>query len=159
MMPSLKSEDDMEAITDAFAKGYIQMVGTDHAPHSDEAKLDAERENPHGHTGEGCTTCFGVSGIEFALPILMRSVALDRFSMERLQDAVYDQPLRMLGLKASQLTAMTTLEIDPWKITADDIMGDSENTPYVNMIAGASVVNVTGRNKQKHIFGAQPKAA
>jgi dihydroorotase len=159
MMPSLKPEDDMEAITRAFADGYIQMVGTDHAPHSMDSKLAAERDNPHGHTSEGCTTCFGVSGIEFALPILMRSVELGRFSMERLEDALYDQPIRMLGLKASQLTAMTTLEIDPRRITSDDIVGDSENTPYVNMIAGARVVSMTGRHKKPRIFEAQQKAA
>lgn len=159
MMPSLKKEEDMDATTYALNKGYISMIATDNAPHEVSAKIKAERENPHGHTEDGCTTCFGVSGIEFALPILMRQVALGRIDGERIEDITYRQPLRMLGLKASQLAAMTTLEIDPYKIKSEDIVGGSENTPYVNMIAGARVVGMTSKRRKIRVFEAQPKAA
>ena len=159
MMPSLKKEADLEAVRYAFNRGDIQAVGTDHAPHPIEEKMRAERENPHGHTGDGCVTCFGVSGIEFALPILMRQVKLGHIAMDRLEDAMYAQPLRMLGIPQSQMRAKTTLEFEDWRIGEKDIVGGSENTPYIGRMAAAKVVSMTGRRRKPKVFEAQQIAA
>ena len=153
MMPSLKNEVDRDALQWAFAHGDIAIVGTDHAPHSMEQKINAENHNPHGHTDDGCVTCFGVSGLEFALPILMRQVMLGRFTLERLEDALYTQPLRMLGINESNMPAITTLEIGARRIEKDELVGGSENTPYINMIAGAKVLGMTGVHRPRVYMG------
>lgn len=158
MMPSLKREFDRDAILKAFADGDIQILGTDHAPHPLASKLKAEHDNPHGHTGVDCTTCYGISGIEFALPIMMRQVQLGRVTLDRLQDAVYTQPLRMLGIKAADMTATTTLKIEAYRIEKGDLQGGSDNTPYINMMAGAKVVKVTNRRRKPRVFSAQPRS-
>lgn len=159
MMPSLKKEADHDALIWAFEKGYISAIGTDHAPHPMEPNMQAERENPHGHTGEGCTACYGVSGIEFALPILMRQVLLGKFTLSRLQDAMYTQPLHMLGIDERQMPAKTVLHINPYRIEKEHIVGGSENTPYINRMAGAKVLTMTGRHRTPRVIEAQKKAS
>ncbi|GEM_PF-665570 len=164
MMPSLKTEIDRDALQWAFTHGDIDIIGTDHAPHAMENKLAVENENPHGHTEDGCATCFGVSGIEFAVPILARQALLGNFSkdksvdesFERLEDALYTQPLRMLGIQQGNMPARTVLELGAYRIEKEQIVGSSENTPYINMIAGAKVLEVTGL-RHPRMFMAQQK--
>lgn len=143
MVPALGTGIDQDKLIWALAEGKA-IVETDHAPHTTEEKMNAEAENPHGHTGVDCTTCFGVSGIELALPMLTRLVQQDKISMERFVDATHSGPLRVLGLNGNTRyeTAKTTLEFEPWQITQDALRGRSSNTPYLGGVASARVVGV-----------------
>lgn len=149
MIPTLKPEVDADKVLNAVATGIVDIIETDHAPHITERKLEVEALNPEGHTDVGCETCFGVSGIEFALPMLTRLVQNGKMSLERLEDALHTQPLRMLGLEGRYKNAKTTLHFEPWQITEKDLKGRSSNTPYLGNIASSRVVAVTvnGQNR------------
>lgn len=165
MIPTLKSEVDADKVLDAVSSGLVDIIETDHAPHTTERKLEVEAANPLGHTDVGCETCFGVSGIEFALPMLTRLVQNGRLSMERLEDALHTQPLRLLGLSGQYKNAKTTLQFEPWQITEESLKGRSSNTPYLGNIASSRVmaVEVDGQNrltsKNPNIKIVLPKAA
>jgi dihydroorotase len=149
MIPTLKSEADADRVLDAVSTGLVDIIETDHAPHTTERKLEVEALNPLGHTDVGCETCFGVSGIEFALPMLTRLVQNKKLSIERLEDALHNQPLRMLGLKGRYRNAKTTLLFEPWQITESALKGRSSNTPYLGNIASSRVIAVTFRGQNR----------
>ena len=152
MMPPLGDEVDSESLLYAFNSGAIAILETDHAPHTLEDKLQAETDNPCGANDEGCTTCFGVSGIEFALPIMMSLVQRQLISLERLSDSLYDKPLKMLGLAAlrsfADAATETTLEIQPYVIEESDFQGRSRNNPYLGWTAWGRVREVSSRNQK-----------
>jgi dihydroorotase len=147
MMPPLGKEIDNDKLLWAFNKGIIDILETDHAPHTEEEKLHAEAVNPEGKidaSDPDCVSCFGISGIEFVLPIMSALVQRGHVTMDRVVDALHTQPLRMLGLTRGQYAAAkTTLQFEPWQITERDLKGKSSNTPYLGNMAGARVVSVT----------------
>ncbi len=159
MQPPLAQEVDADALLYAYNKGDIQILETDHAPHTIDDKMKAETDNPEGEMDPECTTCFGVSGIEFVLPVMTALVRRKKITMERLVDSTYDQPMRMLGLRACQMTSKTTLLMGPYVIGEDDIVGKSRNTPYVGWTAGAKVVASDMMMRKPKVLGAQPRRA
>lgn len=152
MMPPLANEADHEKLVRYFNEGYIQILETDHAPHTHEEKLKAESENPEGHDDVGCSTCFGVSGIEFVLPIMMALVQRKITSLERLVDATHYQPIRMLGLNPAEIArSKTLLNIGPRVLTEADRAGQSSNHPYVGWTAWAEVLGFEVDDQQRSI--------
>ena len=143
MQPPLGTETDAGALLRAYNDGDIQILETDHAPHTEADKLKAEAENPAGNTDVDCTTCFGISGIEFVLPVMISLVRRNKITMERLVDSLYDQPIRMLRLARPRNISQTELAIYPRVLGEDDIVGKSRNHPYLGWIAMAKVVSVT----------------
>lgn len=148
MQPPLGSERDAERLLYAYNSGAIQILETDHAPHTPQDKLEAESDNPTGETDPSCTTCFGVSGIEFVLPVMTSLVRHRLTTMDRVVDSLYDQPIKMLGLNRLRkigsmvVNKKTELLIQPYTIGEEDIAGMSRNTPYIGWTAGARVINV-----------------
>lgn len=148
MMPPLAKEVDHEKLLDYFNKGHIQILETDHAPHAKEEKLKAESENPEGHDGVDCVTCFGVSGIEFVFPVMMSLVVRKIITSERLVDATHHQVVRMLGLKASEMAKkQTVVELGPYTISETDIVGKSQNTPYVGWTGWGRIIGFEKNGK------------
>lgn len=145
MQPPLGSEYDADALLAAYNRGSLAILETDHAPHSEMAKLKAEADNPLGHTSPEDTTCFGVSGIEFVLPLMTSLVQHELTTMERLVDSLHEQPLRMLRLRerlgTHAMSQTTELLFEPFVIKGSDIVGRSRNTPYIGWTAGAQVIN------------------
>lgn len=142
MMPPLGKDLDQFALLSAFNDGSIQILETDHAPHTAEDKLKAESENPEGKDDSNCVTCFGVSGIEFVLPVMMSLVKRNKITMERLVDALHTQPARMLGLNPRANKSQTTMEVAPYVISERDRVSKSANNPYVGWMAWAKVTQV-----------------
>jgi dihydroorotase len=139
MMPPLGREIDAERLAYAFSSGTIQILETDHAPHTMEEKIIAESTNPEGDDSPDCVTCFGISGIEFVLPVMMSLVQRGIITMERLEDSLYYQPARMLQLDISDNKARTILEIGPRILGEDEVVSKSRNNPYVGWTGWAKV--------------------
>ncbi len=154
MQPPLGSEVDADALLAAYNKGDLQILETDHSPHTAADKLRAESENSEGHSDVGCTTCFGVSGIEFVLPVMMSLVQRKKITIERLVDSLYNQPIKMLGLKLGGAAGLntTTLKIEPYILQPRDIVGNSTNTPYVGWTAWAKIVGMQKNGRSVEDF-------
>lgn len=90
MMPPLADQVDTEKLLWQLDQGIIDTVETDHAPHSYEAKMNAELKG-----GD----CFGVPGIELAFPILWYQVQRGRLSQERLIEVLSTRPAEIMGVK------------------------------------------------------------
>jgi len=98
MRPRLAEQRDVDALW-AHLGTTIDIIASDHAPHTLEEKNDPQTSPP------------GVPGLESTLPLLLTAVSQDRLTMERLVDLLYTNPTRIYNLPRQ---ADTWLEIDPY---------------------------------------------
>lgn len=88
MNPPLRSREDREALLEGLADGTIDMIATDHAPHSAAEKAKGLAGSP-----------FGVVGLETAFPMLYGGlVRTGVLSLERLISLLTDAPRTRFGL-------------------------------------------------------------
>lgn len=85
MKPTLKSARDRDALWEAIGDGLVDVVESDHAPHTLAEKASAKPP-------------YGVPGLETTLPLMLNAVAERRLSLERLEALVAANPRRIWGL-------------------------------------------------------------
>ena len=92
MNPPLRSKEDREALVQGIVDGTIDMIATDHAPHSSEEK------------GKGLSgSAFGVVGLETALPVLYtKLVEGNVISLEKLIDLLAVNPRKRFSIPMGQ---------------------------------------------------------
>lgn len=73
MNPPLRTQDDQNALWRAIHEGVIDTIGTDHAPHTLQEKLQ-----PYGKAPSG------IPGIETLLPLLLNAVHQQRLSLDQM---------------------------------------------------------------------------
>lgn len=94
MNPPIKKETDRLALIDALVDGTIDMIATDHAPHSIEEKSRGFSDS-----------AFGIVGMESAVPILYTElVEKNIIDMDRLITLLYDNPRKRFGLGICTVT-------------------------------------------------------
>ena len=84
--PPLRSEADRAGLWDAFTRGEVPMLASDHAPHAREAKDRPFERAPAG-----------VPGVQTMLPLLLARVRSGDLGLDRLIAAACDRPARWLG--------------------------------------------------------------
>ena len=88
MNPPLRSPSDREAMVQGIMDGTIDMIATDHAPHSAEEKAK-------GLQG----SAFGIVGIETAFPVLYTHLVLPGIiTLERLVELLAINPRDRFGI-------------------------------------------------------------
>jgi dihydroorotase len=126
MNPPLRGEEDRRAILSAFLDGTIEVLATDHAPHTrDEKSRDI-----------GCAP-FGVAGLETALGLMLdRLVRPGLLSPSALVERMSHGPRRVLGLPPVTLRVGERAEftaIDPearWRVEAGRLRTQAGTTPF-----------------------------
>ncbi|MEY2713405.1 MAG: hypothetical protein RL005_1627 [Planctomycetota bacterium] len=151
MNPPLRTAADVQALRTAVADGTIDVLATDHAPHSDAEKARDFANAP-----------FGIIGLEHALP-LYREALVDSGAIgwPRLVELLTLQPARLLGLDAMGIGTLCVgapgdvTVIDPdaaWTVDPAHGASRSRNTPFAGRrLRGRAVaVFVDGARKQAH---------
>ena len=88
MNPPIKGAEDKAALLEALKDGTIDMIATDHAPHSLE-------EKSRGFAG----SAFGIVGMETAFPVMYTElVEKGVITLDRLVDLMYTEPRKRFGL-------------------------------------------------------------
>jgi carbamoyl-phosphate synthase/aspartate carbamoyltransferase/dihydroorotase len=85
MKPPLGDEKDQAALWEGLADGTIDIVETDHAPHTREEK---EKEQP----------AFGVTGLETSFSLIYKAVQEGKLSEARLIEAMHDFPKKIFNI-------------------------------------------------------------
>lgn len=149
MQPPLLEQSGAEKLFELLASGDIDIIETDHAPHSAESKWSAEQENPEAIHDKDHKTCFGVPGIEFALPLLFYQMNRGRISLERIIDATSKIPARIVGIKLDPKTKVTW-DLSEYRIGEKYPKGISGSswTPYLNNIGAGTVLESIIGGKQ-----------
>ena len=102
MNPPIRGEEDRKALLEGILDGTIDMLATDHAPHSDEEK------------GRGLEkSVFGVVGLETAFPIMYTHlVKTGIMTMERLLEVMVENPRKRFNLPLGDDYSIWDLEAE-----------------------------------------------
>lgn len=120
MNPPIRSREDQEALLNGIADGTIDMIATDHAPHSAEEK------------GRGLAgSLMGVVGLETAFPLLYTHlVRTGAITLERLIELMSLNPRRRFGIEeAGQSITVFDLERE-YIIDPSAFLSKGRSTPF-----------------------------
>ncbi len=120
MNPPIRSREDREALTEALLDGTIDMIATDHAPHSAE-------EKSRGLPG----SAFGVVGLECAFPVLYTGlVRKGVLSLERLIDLMAVAPRERFGIPPDEGDYTEWDLGQEYEINPDEFLSMGRATPF-----------------------------
>ena len=128
MNPPLATEEDREFLWWALGKGLIDIIATDHAPHTIEEKSVGYERAPAG-----------VPGVEFLLPLLFDAVNADKISLARLVEVCCRNPAKRFGLPKGEIAVELDADlvvVDPdikKTITREAVQSKCGWSPYEGM--------------------------
>ena len=133
MNPPIRSSDDREALLAGIADGTIDMIATDHAPHS-------AGEKSQGFRG----SAFGIVGLETALSVLFTGlVKSGKITFEHLIKLMGLTPRARFRLGGGEIREGTTADFavfdptDEYKINPAEFLSLGRATPFQGMkVAG-----------------------
>ena len=119
MNPPLRGEDDREALIHGILDGTIDMIATDHAPHSAEEKSRGLEKS-----------AFGIVGIETAFPILYTCLVKPGIlSLNKLLELLCVNPRRRFGLPLGTDYSIWDLNA-AYPIAPKDFLSKGRATPF-----------------------------
>ncbi len=134
MNPPLRDKADREALLEGLADGTIDMIATDHAPHSAEEK------------GRGLEkSAMGIVGLETAFPLLYTELVKPGvISMERLMELLHDAPCRRFNIPTD--TGFTVFDLnDSYRIDPADFLSMGKATPFTGWgVQGRCLLTAAG---------------
>lgn len=127
MNPPLREEEDRRAIIEGLRDGTIDIIATDHAPHSKEEKERPLTEAPSG-----------IIGLETALSLALTNlVGKEGFSIADIITLMSCNPAKLYGLKAGTLSVGSAADIVIFDATqvrkAGNYVSKSQNSPFTGM--------------------------
>jgi dihydroorotase len=87
MNPPVRGAHHREALWQALASGIVDVLGSDHAPHTLEEKAKPYPQSPSGMTG-----------VQTLVPIMLDHVSKGRLTLERFIDLTSHGPQRIFGI-------------------------------------------------------------
>lgn len=132
MNPPLRSEADRLALIEGIRDGTIDMIATDHAPHSAEEKSKGLEYS-----------AFGIVGLETAFPVLYtRLVLTGIITLERLVELLAVNPRKRFGIPLDADFSVWTLE-EETTIDPAGFLSKGKSTPFEGMkVFGKCVLTV-----------------
>lgn len=126
MNPPLRSKQDVEALKKGLEDGTIDVIATDHAPHSSEDKAKEYEKAP-----------FGIVGLETAFPLSLTVLGYNGYlTPMQLIEKLSTNPAKILGidkgsLKRGKIADITIIDPDvKYNIDKDTFESKSKNTPF-----------------------------
>ncbi|SFL68088.1 dihydroorotase [Halanaerobium salsuginis] len=140
--PPLRSEKDRQELVNALKNGEIDILATDHAPHTYEDKL-----------GEFDYAAFGISGLETALALLYDNfIKTDLINWDDLLRMYYYNPAQVLAIEAEGLKVGARADFlifNPehnWTIDKNKFKSKGKNTPFNGW-------QLSGKNEMTFVAG------
>ena len=132
MNPPLRSATDREALVAGILDGTIDMIATDHAPHSAE-------EKSKGLAG----SAFGIVGLETAFPVLYtKLVRTGVLTLGRLVELMVINPRKRFGIPLGESFSVWDLGAS-YAVDPDSFLSKGKSTPFTGMqVYGQCAVTV-----------------
>jgi len=141
MNPPLRSEEDRLAIIKGLCDGTIDVIASDHAPHSVVEK-DVEFD----------MAAFGIIGLETSLSLSLKLVQDGFLTMAELINKMSKNPAKIIGInndiKQGSKADLTIIDPDvSYEIDSESFKSKSKNSPFSGMkVQGrASLTMVNGK--------------
>lgn len=126
MNPPLRGRNDMEMLRTAVVTGVVDVIATDHAPHSTEEKSGGFKNSP-----------FGIVGLETAFPVCYTElVKSGRMTLSDLINRMSAKPAEILGLDSGTLEKGHPADVviadlsEEYAIDKDAFKSKGRNTPF-----------------------------
>ena len=119
MNPPLRSEADRQALIEGIKDGTIDIIATDHAPHSAEEKSKGLEKS-----------AFGIVGIETAFPVLYtKLVKTGVITMDKLIELLCVNPRKRFDIPLGNDYTVWKLD-EKIKVSPDEFLSMGRATPY-----------------------------
>ncbi len=122
-------EENTEPLWEALRDGTIDVISTDHGPHTREEKEPGWTDGWKAHTG--------TPSAQFYVPMFLDAAAQGRISLERVVGACATEPARIFGLATKGRIApgcdadLAIVDLEKeWTITDDVVLSKIGWTPY-----------------------------
>jgi dihydroorotase len=126
MNPPLRTSEDVNAVIEGLSDGTIDVIATDHAPHSKEEKDKSLEQAPNG-----------IIGLETALQVgITYLVKQGHLTLEKLIDKMTVNPAHILKLGSGKLEIGADADITLFNademvtVDASKFLSKSKNTPF-----------------------------
>ena len=137
MNPPLRSESDKNALIEGIIDGTIDVIATDHAPHSaDEKSMGLEG------------SAFGITGIETAFPVLYTYLVKGGIiSLEKLIEIMSVNPKKILGIPLDNKN-FSVIDLDAeYTVDPSKFISMGKSTPFEGMkVYGKNILTVCNGN-------------
>ncbi len=122
MNPPIRSREDKEALIEGILDGTIDMIATDHAPHSAEEK------------GKGLAkSAFGVVGIETSFPVMYTHfVKTGLMTIEKLIELMCINPRKRFNIPFGEDFSVWNLS-ENFTVKSEDFLSMGKSTPFMGM--------------------------
>ncbi|MFV0255578.1 MAG: dihydroorotase [Erysipelotrichaceae bacterium] len=138
MNPPLRSNEDKKALIKALQDGTIDILATDHAPHSLKEKNQGLIKSS-----------FGIIGLQHAFSLMYTHfVKSNIITLEKLIDLMSIQPAKIFNyphnlLNNGDIADLSIIDLKQSQIiTVDNIVSLSKNTPFLNTKVDGKVIKV-----------------
>lgn len=145
MNPPLRSREDKQALIEGINDGTIDMIATDHAPHSAEEK------------GRGLEkSLMGIVGLETAFPVLYTElVTKNIITFDRLVELMSFKPKERFGIDTNNDFAVFDIS-EAYKIDPKDFLSMGRATPFAGReVFGRCLLTV---HNEKVVYKAEARA-
>ncbi|MDO5136454.1 MAG: dihydroorotase [Eubacteriales bacterium] len=126
MNPPLRTREDVQALRQGLKEGFIQVISTDHAPHSQKDK-----------TGSMRTAAFGIVGLETSLALTYTElVETGVLTPVQMVEKMCLNPARILGLDCGTIQEGHPADVivvdleHPYTIRKSAFASKGKNTPF-----------------------------
>lgn len=145
MNPPLRSREDKEALIEGIKDGTIDMIATDHAPHSAEEK------------GRGLEkSLMGVVGLETAFPVLYTELVMKNIiTLDRLVELMSFKPKERFRIDTENDFAVFDIS-EAYKIDPENFLSMGRATPFAGReVFGRCLLTV---HNEKVVYKAEDRA-
>ncbi|MCR5742741.1 MAG: dihydroorotase [Lachnospiraceae bacterium] len=126
MNPPVRTEEDRQAIIEGIVDGTIDMIVTDHAPHSVEEKARPMAQAPSGITGLETSLALGIKSL----------VQPGHISLMKLITLMSKNPMEFYRMKAGSIEAGSVADIvvfgenEEWEVKEEEFASKAVNSPF-----------------------------
>ena len=136
MNPPLRSAADRDALIEGLLDGTIDMIATDHAPHSAEEKSCGLEKS-----------LMGVVGLETAFAVLYtKLVRTGILPLERLIALMHDIPCKRFGIRLDMANNFTAFDLnETYRINPNEFLSMGRSTPFAgDTVYGRCKMTIAG---------------
>jgi len=128
MNPPIRAKRHLEALWRGISDGVVDVIGSDHAPHTKEEKLKPYPESPSG-----------MPGVQTLLPIMLNHVNNGKISIFKLCELISTNPAKLYKainkgeIKLDYDADLTIVDLSKEVKITDEMMANKSGwTPYNN---------------------------
>ena len=127
MNPPVRTEEDRLAIIEGLKDGTIDMIVTDHAPHSAEEKAKPIAQAPSGITGLETSLALGIKSL----------VQPGHISLMKLISLMSDAPMRFYRMIPEGISEGAAADLvifgenELWTVKAEEFASKASNSPFI----------------------------